>query len=444
MAMVGYNRYNTRGAGNAARTIQTLWRNRRAIGQGISTAGEVARGVYSGGRGLYNAARRGVKRFRSGGGASGYTGRGVSTFMRGGPSAAYKQGSRGPRGARSRFRKGRRGRRYGKSKRRGKGKSFNSLVFKKLCVPQTMKETYAFYRKGLANQRQYLSLVLGTEGVLNNIKGRRPTNFLFNSNRDASSTPALTDFSSNYKLHLNQFLHKVGIQNRSNASMELKIYECLVRHDISAANLDLTVTSWAGRFQSDDDNSTYAGQNAQGPTQDDLSTVSTLGGNMWKHPGHTPFMAPTFCQYFKIYKTSSMLLSPNEICYKYYTCKRRVFAGKWLDSPASIDWQKGWSKMILFSWVGQPVDDGGVDSTSLKGRSANDLSLNVDCTYRYHFTPSYSPLVNVWIPEAHSNQNMAGGTQQYRLGTSAFTQVIPASDTVQVPASAADTVPEVP
>lgn len=443
MAMVPYNRYNTRGAGRAARTIQSLWRNRRAIGQGINTAGEVARGLYSGGRGLYNAARSGVSAARGARRAIFGNSRRApvrrTLFPAGGPSSSYKTGNR----RRSRFRRGGRGR-SGKTKRRGKGKSFNSMVFKKLCVPQTMKETYAFYRKGLANQRQYLSLVLGTEGVLNNIKSRRPTNFLFNSNRDASSSPALSDFSSNYKLHLNQFLHKVGIQNRSNASMELKIYECLVRHDISAANLDLTVTSWAGRFQGDNDNPTYTGQNAQGPNQDSLSTTDTLGGNMWKHPGHTPFMAPTFCQYFKIYKTSSMLLSPNEICYKYYTCKRRVFAGKWLDSPASIDWQKGWSKMILFSWVGQPVDDGGADSTSLKGRSANDLSLNVDCTYRYYFTPSHTPLVNVWIPEAHSNQNMAGGTQQYRLGTSAFTQVIPASDTVQVPASAADTVPEVP
>ena len=75
---------------------------------------------------------------------------------------------------------------------------------------------------------------------------------------------------------------------------------------------------------------------------------------------------------------------------------------------------------------------------------SHDLGLNVDATYRFYFTPEHAPLVNVFMPESNSDKNMTDVTQNYRLSSSAFTAVVPASDTVQVPASAADVVPEVP
>ena len=201
----------------------------------------------------------------------------------------------------------------------------------------------------------------------------------------------------------------------------------MVRHDISASNEDLTVTSWAGPFQADTSTAAIAGDNAVGPAQDSLS--ATLGDNMWAHPTFTPYMSSQFCTKFKIIGCKSVTMEPNEIRKFKYQLRPKTFKGSWLENGSSLDWQKYWSKMLLVTWVGQPVDNGS--ATISQGRSVNDCFVTIDATYKFHFMPACEPLYNIHIPEANSNTNMQGVAQSYKLASNAFTPVIPATETVQ-------------
>lgn len=301
-------------------------------------------------------------------------------------------------------------------------------------TPQTVKTTVAFARPGIQGQRQWMSVELAGEQYLNNLADKyKPSSFLYNTS--SGSTATLQDFTKNsWHMHIDKHMWDTRIQNRSNASMELKIYECIVRHNIDAAAIDKTMTSFASIFENDTDPPATIGTNSIGPSQAPLNAVSGGKGSsegvthMWQHPAFTPFNSPQFCEYFKILNTYTIKLGPNEITCKKFYCKAKTFKGRWLTSGASNEWQQGWSKLLLFSWVGMPVDDG---TTVNQTKAVADVFIQADVTTRLHFTPGLTKLSNFEFANA-TNQIV----NNYWFKPTGMTAALPVDQTVQTTASA--------
>lgn len=135
-------------------------------------------------------------------------------------------------------------------------------------------------------------------------------------------------------------------------------------------------------------------------------------------------MSNTFTTFFKIIRQKSMTLSPNEIVPMKFHQRKKLFKGAHIQSSSSYEWQKGWSKIILFTWVGMPIDDG---TTANQSKAKCDLFIQADVCCKYMFTPGTEPLVNFDF-----NNNINADTNTYRLNPVAFNSVIPASDTIEV------------
>jgi len=314
---------------------------------------------------------------------------------------------------------------------------FMGTLWRSLCAPQTYKETIAWSREGIQGQRQWASLALGGYTMVNQvIATRRPSNFLFNTAGGVTSTATLQDIGQNdWRAKITNLLFDARIQNRSNASMELKIYHCVVRHDVSSLNMGLSLTAaWQAMFERNTDNQATnigSGLNNLGPNQEAAPTGYT---HNWQHPSFTPYLSNEFVQYFKVLKTESLRLGPNEIVSRVFKMRPKVLKGAQIVSPNSTEWQRGWSKMILFSWVGMPVDD---DTVNNQSKAACDLFVQYDSTLKWFYMPGASPLVNF----GYGNSDINNLTSAYRLNPATFTPQIPATGIVQVPASAGEDVP---
>jgi len=315
-------------------------------------------------------------------------------------------------------------------RRRGRGVAGNKLmstIWKHVCTPQTIKETFACNREGILNQRQWYGFeCIGQQFILGQCVTRKPVGFLWDANYSSSLTPSLSATGAHkYKLNVDKIIFDMRIQNRSNASMELKCYECVVRDDVSSSSFDRTGTSWAGVFQANMDTGFGAATLSDlGPNQ----TANPTGySHSWSHPTFTPYMSGEFVSFFKILKTHKFNLQPNEILpFKVYQRKKQLH-GEQLESAMSYEWVRGWTKYLLFSWVGMPVDDG---TTANQGKAVCDLFIQCDLTVKFHFEPGVGPLYNLrFSNDANSI------TSTYSFNSAGFTPVIPASDTLQVQAA---------
>lgn len=417
-------RYPNQAAITAGTAVDWAWRNRDSI--------------RTGARNVFSSAHRGFERARASAQSRRANVRAVNrasfrTASGGGPSSYRVSGHR----FRSRFRKSK-----FKSKRRPTRRStgsrkngFNSTMWKALCTPQIYKETYAFSRNGTQGQRTWASQEIAGYAFINTtVAAKRPSNFLFNTASGASSTAVLQDLGqNNWQVQINKCSINTRLQNRSNASMELKIYECLVRRDVQSSAFDKGIDSWQRAFQANMDPNTLVGsaQNNVGPGQ--AANPSGLA-HMWQHPTFTPYMSNEFVNFFKILRTYSYNLGPNEIIQKRFSLSKRKFKGAMIETPSSCEWQKGWSKMILYSWVGMPVDDG---TSANQSKAKTDLFIQTDFYAQWHYLPGQSPLYNIGFGNPTENSI----TSTYRLDPAGMTSVIPACATIQVPASAADTCP---
>ena len=346
----------------------------------------------------------------------------VRQFVRGNSTPSrYAAGS----SSRRRLKRGRKRNRRRRSNKKTRGTSgVLSKLVRRLCTPMTYKTTYAQNGQGNQGLRSYFSLCTGGENLITTIGAKHPSNFLFNTAHGSSSTATLQDQGgSNWNLQLNQLIWDARIQNRSNASMELKMYECLVRHDISSSSLSNANQSLSAIFQQSLDTPTYVGQDLSnlGPGQ---AALPTGVSHEWQLPTFTPYMSNTFCTFFKIIRQKSMTLSPNEIVPMKFHQRKKLFKGSHIQSSNSYEWQKGWSKIILFTWVGMPIDDG---TTSNQSKAKCDLFIQADVCVKYMFVPGTEPLVNFDF-----SNNLNYDTNTYRLNPTAFSSVIPASDTIEV------------
>lgn len=328
---------------------------------------------------------------------------------------------------RTKKRKGRRGRRGVQKRLIASG--FTKLLWRKLCTPMTYKTQIAQVTSGVQALRSYWDVMLGGEIFLKKLGDKHPSNFLFNTALGSASTSTLQDPGGyNYTLCIDKLLWKMKVQNRSNASMELKVYECVARHDITNNTVNTGKTGVLYMFSDAMSVPTFIGQ-AESNIAPGQSANVTGVTNLYTHPSFTPYMSNEFCSTFKILRTKSLVIPPNHIVPMNFSCRPKKFKGQWLYSTQSSEWQRGWSKVILFSWVGMPVDDG---TTSNQSKGVCDLFLQAEIIAKYHFEPGNEPLNNL----SYLNDVNTMG-QQYQFNPVAFTPVIPASDTVQTVAGSA-------
>lgn len=282
---------------NASRWI---WRNRR----GIDAAGERAR------QNLFNSARSAYNRMRS---AASSSTRAASRSQRnpfvkrGGGSGGYlpKSKFRGRR----KFRRRRFRKRFGR--RRGKG--IVHTLWKKLCTPMVYKSTIQNAFQGTQGQRTWRFYEMCGQSFLKTLGGKHPSNFLYNTALGTSNTATLQDFGSNqYQLHIDRFINDMRLQNRSNASMELKIYECIVRHDVSSADYSTGTSNLVALFGDSTDLPTGSGSSWIGSGDTNLApgqaSLPTGLSHAYSHPAFTPFMSNEFCSFLKLSRFIIILL----------------------------------------------------------------------------------------------------------------------------------------
>lgn len=314
-----------------------------------------------------------------------------------------------------------------------------------MTTPQCVKSTIALARQGTANQRQFCGVELCGKQYIKYLGDTfKPATFLYRKSTAATATTDTFNDNSynNWHMHLDKHVWDMRIQNRSVASMELKVYECIVRHDVPSSSLDTTVSGWANIFQDDTNpniNAGYAsGNSLLGSAQPLLNTGTGKGtsaglNNIWQHPAFTPYNSTLFCETFKIVNTYTIKLGPNEITTKKFYTKPKQIKGRWIESGTNLstEWMKGWSKYLLFSWVGMPVDDG---TTGNQGKAGTDLFIQADITTRFQFTPGIAKQSNFLF-----SNSINGVGQNYWFNPSGFTPVMPVDQTVQYTAS--DSVP---
>lgn len=399
------------------RAARYAYDNRRTISNAVSHASRAARTAYNrmSNRSRSNSvASNAAAPVSHSGGAGGYY---VNPPARVRNSRGWSKGYYGKKL-----------RRIGRKRRRRRTGKVMRVLMHHLTTPQTVKSTIAYTSQGTQGQRTWMSLELAGEQFLRYLGTLRPSNFLYNTS--AVSTATLQDFSANtWQLHLEKMFWDLRIQNRANSSMELKIYECVVRHDITNGAIDQGPTGWASIFQGDMDPPAVVGTNSLGPAQAALGGGPGKGtsagvSHMWQHPAFTPFNSPQFCECFKITNTYVIKLGPNEITTKKFYLKRKFFKGRWLTAPQANEWQRGWAKMLLFSWVGMPVDDG---SLSNQTKSKTDLFVQGDVTARFSFTPGVSKLSNFDFANKINNV-----TQNYWYNPAGMTALLPVDQTIQL------------
>lgn len=318
-------------------------------------------------------------------------------------------------------------RRRGFKRKTRKYKSVNKLLWKRICTPQTVKSTWAYALAGKQGQRQWMPMMMGSLGQIQaEVAARRPTGFLTAGQRGSASIQTIFEYGQqNWQAVIQSLVYDTRIQNRSNATMELKIYECAMRHDVPSGSLNAQ-TGFLSMFSRDMDNPTFvgSGNSNQGPNQENLPTGIT---NNYYHPAFTPYMSNEFVNTFKILKTHRVNLGPNEVLHKKFYCKKNAtFKGQYIDGATSTFWQKNYTKYLLFSWVGQPVDDGTVVKQT---KARCDLFIQSDITMKFHFWPGEEPLYNI----SYSPANFVGGTtNQYKLNAADIAApVIGASEVVE-------------
>lgn len=337
----------------------------------------------------------------------------------GGLSLPARYGGRTNRMLRRKRFKRRHQKRYGS---RAGRKTFLSKLYHVLCTPMTYKTTTSQAVAGTQGLRAWAQVELGGLGQITTLGNKKPSNFLFNS---SGSGTTLNDYGgTNYKLAIDKWVHNFRIQNRSNAHMELKIYECMVRKDVSSGVLS-TTTGYQTIFSESvpDPSGGYFPGIAESNWAPGQSNVPTGVSAHWQHPAFTPFMSNKWVSFFKILKVHSRVLQANEILPMKFSLRKKAIKGTYINANQALEWQKGWTKVLLFSWVGQPIDD----NTLLASTKAKcDLFLQDDLTIKYHFIPGTEPLVNV------SYSAPAGmATSTYKFDPATANMKVPAEAVIQ-------------
>lgn len=334
-------------------------------------------------------------------------------------------------GARARHRK--RMQKYRRRIRRGhkgyKG-TIGKYLWNSICHPIIYKNIQAFSKAGNPyGRRTHLCDVVCSASDVQAAVLKRPAAFL-DYNAGAS-------YNVNDRMVFTEVRKSYIIQNRSNWDMQLKIYECICRRDVTSTEYAFNLSYACNTLFRVDD------QTVRNKHVDQTAWPGgTLVSNIDESPVFTPYMSSTFCSKFKILSCHSVQLGPNEYINRTYRQSKRSFPPAIFDAMATTgggghsamprpEGIAKWTKILVFSWIGGPVDVGNSESgASIQSKSKNDLFVQSTHSFHYHFLPAAAPIHIVGAGLSTQALTGANTTQQYTT-SSAFVPAIPATCTVQ-------------
>lgn len=387
----------------------------------------------------YVIGRAGRNWLRSARGTARYLSRGWTKQL-GGKSASANGTSVLSRRGRTKFMKrgrgGFRSRRVGRRRRfrgRRRGGMFKRIV-DMFTTPQITKTTYAenFASEGYG-LRTWTALPLNTANTIGDCWKRRPYRFW---NADAA-TVANINVAGNQlamgnmgKLCVKSVNHVHTLQNRSNWDMELKVYECLVRRDIdiSASVMTRIVTLFTGSSDAFPLNRDYLQPVYPGGTD--------LLASVYQNPAYTPYMSTAFCKLFKILKTTKFNISANDYVKYSVGCRFKKFDSADIvnadDVGGIADLIGGWTKVLLVTWIGGPVDNSTTGGSSFQSKAIADLFIQTDRTVKFYFEPNSILKYQITSSNVTTDQLDADVTNRYTTNTANTAgMVVPATTVVQ-------------
>ena len=340
--------------------------------------------------------------------------------------------------------KGRKKRRTGGKKALGAGASLSHIV-KMITTPMIIKQTGAFSKNGFQGLRSHYMFCLGSRTDLVSLNAMRP-------HSPFVQPGTTTEYGTSEYIHIDKNQWNMIIQNRSNWDMKLHVYQCLVRNDMSTTQFPNAASAATTIFRLEKTGSAVpkGAESAQQPTY----TEDFLNAD--QAPTFTPFMSPLFCQMFKILKSECIQLGPNDYVNRTYKISNRKFPARlYAQTDTSAyqpqEWMHGWTKFVLFSWVGGPVDTGTLSTNAstdhTQTKSKPDLYVQYDHHVNFHFSPKSHHLYRIGagnpVKSNTTNADEPIGVFKENNYTTDDTMVAvaPATATIQVPASAADTTP---
>lgn len=353
----------------------------------------------------------------------------------------------------SMYRKGRgtrRGKSYGRRGRRGRGKGNSGMStsrllshFKKMiCTPQVTKVNFARnYANAGWGVRSYGINLVNSKDNLSDMWAHRQGVYFTNTSTNPAAPTTQTQLGQPHKCCLTSFHDVVILQNRSNWDMELKVYECIVRKKksftLSSGDMYVYVT---GRFTESDTNMDNRGVLQPTYTGTDYLT------DVWKNVGYTPYMSSHFCSQFRIIKTSSYKIAMNDYVKYHIRVNPIKFSGPDIEAIGnSAGFQEnigGWSKVMIYTWVGGPIDNetvGGADP-SRQTKAKCDLFTQTTREYKYYFEPRADLLYNISSSNATGSQLGFETINTYNTRSDSTGMVCPATSVDQT-VTGADDVP---
>lgn len=311
-------------------------------------------------------------------------------------------------------------------------KSFdaNKYMWNAICTPLIIKQTCATNKEGAGvGLRTWHNEFLGTRADLQTCCSQRPNPTFVNGG---------VTFGDNHRLCIDKWNRNLTIQNRSNWTMELKIYEVIPRNDISAS-VRAPSDSMTTDLFTDSDSAVFTDN--RGPNQPAYAGAGDGLTNVYQNPTYTPYMSNRFCSLFKIAKTHSVVLPPNEYFKRSFNLYNKSFEVKKVTTGLAPEFYMNWSKFLIFTWVGGPIDTNNFAVTNRQTKSISDLALQWDIDYRFHFEPASMPLYKI------GSSNLANPgyvtTNTYNTLTATAYRV-PATVVVENAAGADDVAPEHP
>jgi hypothetical protein len=275
------------------------------------------------------------------------------------------------------------GRRGARGKSRGKSSTANLMKFlyNHIATPLVYKQTIAGSYSGQQGIRSWASQPIGSTTDLIALQSQRPQRNL------TVIGGTLTEIGKNNgRIRIKNFVKRYALQNRSNIIMRLKVYECLCRRDVGSSIITFDANGASNVFNNDD-----ALANNLGANQVAFNTGITHSSQL---PGYTPYMSSQWCQYFKILKCTPMSLGPNEIRPYVVRQSAKELNMDYIDAT-SENLLRGWSKVLIFSWVGQMVDAGGAPPPTAISYGACDLHWTYEFESRFEFPPTVGPHYNI-------------------------------------------------
>lgn len=396
--------------------------------------GKVGKGAYRAGRAVYNATqkRRSAIKNRAGRISNVRAAFSRATVAPGSASHGGTQRFGSSRGRKRPYlRKGKGTKKYGRKRRRGggSGKSMKYLL-KMLTTPQITKYTRAdAFPSAGSGLRSWSAVLLNSKNQLGDMWDRRPGVFFSNVETDPATASTQTAFSTSHKCHLRGIYNKLVLQNRSNWDMELKIYECVLRRD-KGRTLSGTAQAWVlDLFSKSDSNIENKGEGQPG-----YAGGADLLTKVYQNPTYTPYMSNYFCETMRIVKTTSYKIGMNDYITYFAKCNGKQFSGPDLsnntDQAGFPELIGGWSKVLLFSWIGGPVDNEVVGAGGAQSKAICDLFMQLDVSQKFWFEPRAQNMYNISSSNTTTAQLGYDATNKYSTTPNAL-YVVPATQVSQ-------------